>query len=371
MTRLLLLVLLLISIPGIAQNRVDRSRKGGPSMGETRRLAYSPHEILGHMFRKIEQQWFPPPYGNAGKVEFRARVDAKLPGDAGVRGLRGGDGVEFDIIVDGVATPNGQYRMEVEGDLGAVEMTKDHRRRFMSSPTFKSFSDSPIRNRSDNANLTNYRSYALKYLNAMKNRIMNSGQYRSVYTGTGIHQGREVHILRIYKPSYVKNKGKNPDRKKRPMPMNKLWTFWHDGGYELWVYRDSYLPAVVFYTNNDDNVYANFAIDYDRDNMPMRITYNNPSLKSEGNGDIVLNYDRDKMLSGFSLRFESERGVSLRMDATLAFGETPDKDAFRIIPPFGFKKLNRDHLELMVLTQISGGLLKLKKYGINFKNFKF
>lgn len=370
--RLLLIMVLLTSIPALAQKRVDRARQGGPQMGETRRLTYAPQEVLGHMFRKIEQQWFGPAYSRAGQVEFRARIDAKLPAAAGPRGMRGGGGVDFDVTVDGIATPNGHYRMEVEGDLGTVEMIKDNRRRFMSSPTFKSFSDSPIRNRSENANLTSYRSYALKYLNAMRERIMNSGQYRSVYVGTGAHQGREVHVLRVYRPSYTKKKVKNrAERKKRPMPLNKLWNFWHDGGYEIWVYRDNWMPAVVFYTNNDDNVYANFSIDYDRDNMPMRISYNNNSLKSEGNGDIVLNYDRDKMLRGFSLKFESERGVSLRMDATLAFGEAPEKEAFRIIPPFGFKKLNRDHLELMVLTQISGGLLKLKKYGINFKNFKF
>ena len=155
------------------------------------------------------------------------------------------------------------------------------------------------------------------------------------------------------------------------MPLNKMWTFWHDGGYEIWLYENNYLPAVVFYTNAQDNIAAHFSIDYDRDWLPLRLNFQNNTYGAEGRGDVVFDFDSQKLLKGLSLRFDGVKGVSLRLDASLLFGGEPGPESFRVIPPFGFRKLNRDHLKLMILTQISGGLLKLKKYGINIKNFKF
>jgi len=128
---------------------------------------------------------------------------------------------------------------------------------------------------------------------------------------------------------------------------------------------------VIFYTNVDDNIFSNMRFSYDNNLRPTRITYNNNAPDQEGDGDVIFTFDRDGMLSGLSLKFDGKRGISLRLDATLAFGVDAPADAFRAIPPFGYRKINRDHLKLMVLTQISGGLLKLKKHGVNLRNFKF
>ena len=371
MRSLLLWLLAIAAVPGaFTAEETRRSRDGGPVIGELRRLPeITPFDVLARMFMTIEERWFVPQYEAAQSVDLRLRVDANLPAgtvDRRLEGAGGGENLEFDVTIEGVAAPNGKRRLNVRGELGEMEMVNDLRRRIMISEAFKSFSDTPVRTRSANANLTNYRSYLLKNLNAMKRRIMDSGQYRSVYVGTGIHRGREVHVLRVYKPSLEKR-----PKKRQPIPLRKLWTFWQDGGYEIWVDRASELPVTVFYTNTTDNIYANLTIDYDSEMMPMRINFQNNSLKSEGNGDVIFHYDRDRMLRGLSLKFDGVRGVSLRLDATLAFGGEPDESLFRVLPPFGFQKINRDHLRLMVMTQISGSLLKLKKHGINFKNFKF
>ncbi len=365
------LLCLILAVPTLAGDLPtpdnDRARKGGPKMADTKRQPqHSSLELLGHMFNQIDEHWFVKDYEAAQHVEFRARIDANLPASSLDSRVKSGDNVAFDLTVDGVSAPNGQYRMDMTGDLGEVAMVKDLKRNFISSPTFKSFADTPIRSRSENANLTNYRSYFLRYMSRMRNQILKSGHYRHIYVGTGLHEGRNVHIVRVYRPNL-----KKPTRQKAPMPIKKMWTFWHQGGYEIWIDQKTKLPAVVFYTNRDDNVYANFTIDYDDDLLPKRISYTNNSLKSEGTGDFIFTYDQQKMLSGVSLRFDGDKGMSLRLDATLAFGGALGADAFRVIPPFGFKKINRDHLKLMILTQISGGLLKLKKHGVNFKNFKF
>ena len=354
---------------GFAQTDLQRARQGGPIIGDTRKLeGFSAYQLLSEMFMAMEEKWFVPAYEQGRSVDFNASISAELPAGAVNKRLqdKGEDSIDFDLQVSGLATPNGHYRMDVDGGLGEVEMIKDHRRRFMSSPSFKSFSDAPIRTRSENANLTNYRGYILRHVNSMKKKIMESGHYKAIYVGTGRHDGSDVHVIRVYKPNLRKR-----SKQKKPMKLNKLWTFWKDGGYEIWLDRGKRLPRVVFYTNSTDNVFANFELEYDDQDLPKRINFNNNSLKSEGSGDVVLSYTREKTLRGFNIRFDGPAGMSFRMDASLLFGKEPAPDAFRVIPPFGFRKINSDHLKLMVLTQISGGLLKLKKHGVNFKNFKF
>lgn len=351
-----------------AADNNDRARENGPVLGELSRLSgVSAHEALAEMFLAIQRTWLVQDYAKAGHVIFQARLNADLPMATLDRRLKSRESVDFDLDIEGTATPNGKYRIELRGSLGEVELIHDLKRTFVASQDFKSFSDTPVRARSRNANLTNYRSYLLRQIGALKAQILQSGSYQSVYVGSQTYQGRDVHVIRTYKPGgrkVVKNK-------KGPMALNKLWTFWHDGGYEIWIYQTTKLPAVVFYTNLDDDVYANFTIDYDRYWMPSRISFQNNSLGAEGSGDLVFQFDRDRVLTGISLKFLGENGVALHLDATLLFGGAPLEDAFRIIPPFGFRKLNRDHLKLMLLTQISGGLLKLKKHGFNIKNFKF
>ena len=364
---LTLLLILPVSVLLPAANETDRTRAGGPSLPEISRMpGVAPHELLGQMFSAMETLWHLELYVDAKQVDFRARLDADLPAAALDQRTKSAEPISFNLQLGGVATPNGRYKVKLEGDLGQVDIVEDLRRTFVSSQDFKSFSDTPRRARSKDANLDNYRSYFLRKLGELKHQILESGSYRSVYVGSGVHEGFPVHVLRVYKPS----RG-GATNKKAPMAINRMWTFWQDGGYEIWLYQTSKLPAVVFYTNVDDNIFANWRFDYDGAWMPNRISFQNNSTGAQGSGDVVFDFDGEHQLSGLSLKFNGDRGVSLRFDATLYFGSEPEKEAFRIIPPFGFKKINRDHLKLMLMTQISGGLLKLKRYGINFKNFKF
>lgn len=360
-----LILLLLSGGQGLAQGD---ARRGGPEIPNPRRMpGINPHELLAQMFTSMEKLWLPAAYEQAQAVTFRASVQADLP-SAGQFDARASDGgaLSFDIDMDGLAAPNGRYKLDMQGGIGDVTVIKDLRRHVVVSQDFRAFSDTPKRGRSRGANLTNYRSYALRHLATVRQQILDSGVYRSVYVGTGEHDGAKVHIVRVYKPT--------PKRRidhKRPIPLRKLWTFWHDGGYELWIYDSVKLPSVVFYTNVDENIFANFSIDYDRDWLPKRITFQNNSAGAEGNGDLLFTFDSNGLLSGISLKFIGSNGVDLSLTASLNFESGLREDAFRVQPPFGFRKLNRDHLKVMLMTQISGGLLKLKKHGLSLKNFKF
>lgn len=375
----LLWCLPLFSLALLAQNQIkvrkmpdpppERAHKGGPVIKANRELGVTPNDVLAGMFDTMQQKWFGRAYEKAKFLEYRADLTAKLPATVtrvrGAQPIVSGGTIDFDINVDGVALPNGQYRNQLTGNLGDVLITKDARRTLVSSDDFKSFSDTPNRSRGGNANLTNWRSYFLKHLNAMRAKVLDSGTYKLVYKGTGTYQGQLVDIVQVYKPD------KAPINHKQPITLKKLWTFWQDGGYEVWVYRDAKLPAAVFYTNSPDYIFANLVIDYDKDWRPKRISYNNNSIEQEGDGDLVVTFDRQGMISGFSLKYEGSRNISLHISATLAFRETGPVDAFRASPPIGFRKVNRDHLKLMILTQVSGGLLNLKKHGVNLRNFKF
>lgn len=347
----------------------EQAHKGGPAIKANRELGVTPNEVLAGMFGAMQQKWFGPVYEKAKFLEYRLDLSAQLPAKVtkvrGAAAVASGGTIDFDIDVDGVAQPNGQYRNLLKGNLGDVMISKDARRTLISSDDFKSFSDTPNRSRDANANLTNWRSYFLKNLNAMRAKVLDSGTYKLVYKGTGIHQGQVVDLVQVYKPD------KAPLNHKQPINLKKIWTFWQDGGYEVWVYRDSKLPAAVFYTNSPDYIYANLTIDYDKEWRPKRIAYNNNSVEQEGSGDLVVTFDRQGMISGFSLKYDGSRNISLRISATMAFRESGPLDAFRTSPPIGYRKVNRDHLKLMILTQVSGGLLDLKKHGVNLRNFKF
>jgi len=363
------MLLVLIAVPNVlAQEQEENlSRKNGPRLERMeRKPGLAPHALLTNMFDAIENLWLPEAYATATGVGFRVSIDADLPARALTRQAPSEETVDFEITLDGVAAPNGRYRMEMDGGLGRVTIVDDLRRKLVTSQGFKSFSDTPRRTRPTNANLTNYRSWFLRYLGKMRAAVLKSGTYRSVYAGSGTHMGQEVHVIRLYKPGKSR-----PSNSRQPVPLRKLWTFWHDGGYEIWLYQGSYLPAVIFYANDEDNVFANVSFDYSPESLPLRIDFVNNSVGAEGRGDIVFDFGSDRVLRGASLRFDSRKGISLRLDATLDFTQNPDREDFRIIPPFGFRKMNRNHLELMILTEISGGLLELKKHGVNFKNFKF
>lgn len=357
---------------------VGRAYKNGPSIDTKRQAGVTPHEVLISMFDAMEKQWIVPAYANAKSVEYRGEVRAELPEQVVKTQVRNraareaARAVEFDTRIEGVAAPNGHYRMEMLGDLGRVNITEDHRRTLVASDDFKSFSDTPKRSRSKDANLNSYQSYLMRHLGQLRANVLESGQWRTLYRGTGTYDGRDVDVIRIYKnrPLARNNEADKPNRRK-PIQMRKLWTFWQDGSYEIWVYKVSKLPAVIFYTNTDDRIFANMDFIYNRDWLPTRIDFRNNSVEADGRGDVIFTYDDQKMLSGISFNFDGEKGVSIRLDTTLRFLNLVERDAFRAIPPFGYRKINKDHLKIMIMTQVSGGLLKLRKHGINFRNFKF
>lgn len=347
-------------------NSGERTRDGGPQVEQLlRRKALTAHEVLGEMFTAIEKTWVLEAYEGYGYLQFNADLSGKLPGNASGKGAVGG--IDVDVEVEGKMTPSGKHALEIRGEFGALDLVNDLRRRLVTSRAFKAFSDRPVPARNANANLTNFRSYMLRYLGKIKSSMMGAGGFRSVYVGSGSHEGYDVDVVRVYRPP-----GKVVIDRRQPISLKRIWTFWQDGAYEIWVHRNTRLPAAVFYTNVEDQIYANFKFDYDRNWLPIRIVYNNNSVGSEGHGDLILDFGEDRLLRGMSLNFSGDNGLELAMDATMFFGAAPPSDdVFRIAPPFGFKKVNHDHLKVLILTQISGSLLKLKKHGVNLRNFKF
>ncbi len=276
----LCVILMILALPGGGDD-ANLTRRGGPDAGDlTRKNDVNPFHLLVDMFASMEKFWFPPAYEKAGQVDLRLRLDADLPISA-VSRRKTNETIDFKIELEGIATPNGRHNLKLSGGLGEVDLVDDKRRSMVASKSFKSFSDTPHRARAKGANLTNYRSYVLRHLGRMKSQMLDSGTYRQVYVGTGSYQNKSVHIVRVYKP-LKKRSGLNG---KRPVPLKKMWTFWHDGGYELWLYEGTNLPAVVFYTNNDDNIFANFNIDYDKNWLYRALGTVDPDNKE---GDLYL-----------------------------------------------------------------------------------
>jgi len=345
--------------PAPSQTQTGRAHLNGPQLHDLeRRSPLSAHEILHKMFVTMESKWLVAGYQQAGSVEIRGNLDVELPAGQNQRSA-----ARFSVEVDGIYNPNGTYIYKVQGDLGDLELVRNRKRQLTISHDFKSFSDTPQRARSSQANFLNFQTYLLSKMVPFKHRILESGYYRYAYGGSGNYQGRLVHVVRVFEPA-VKQRPKSG-----PIPIKKLWTFWHSGGYEIWIYEDTFMPAVVFYTNVADRIFANFSIDYDRQGFPYRLALNNNSAGFEGTGQIDMVFDEQGLIKGLRMQVDSNKGHALLFDGNLSFASEAGEP--RALPPFGYKKVNRDHLKLLITTQVAGGLLQLKKNGVNIKNFKF
>ncbi|MCB1044175.1 MAG: hypothetical protein KDC35_14630 [Acidobacteria bacterium] len=344
----------------------SRAHQNGPIVHEVSRLPdHNAFDIISKAFQAIGNQLIGDGYANKSLLEVHGLMDFDMPVQAIDQSAKSDAQVQFDVRLEGEITPNGMYRYQFQGGLGDIFMIRNQTIQATVSHEFKTYADQPLRTRNENANLQSFQSLILKKLGQVKSQILDSGHYRFVYGGTGYYAGRIVHVVRIFKPTY------NQAPKKGPIPIQKLWTFWYDGGYEVWIYADNYLPAALFYTNIDDNIYANINIDYDREHLPRRMEIHNNSVGFDGAGELVLDFDAQRVLKSLRLRFDSQKGHDLMMDFDLTFSQNADPQRFKVLPPFGYRKVNRDHLKLLLTTKIAGEILNLKQHGVNIKNFKF
>lgn len=324
----------------------------------------SPHQVLRQMVDAMEHRWVVAAYGQARSIFVTAAIDFDLPG-AGKNAKSAAPIRSVHLDLTGQAAPDGRYRYKIEGDFGDLEIARDHRRSLTVSHDYRAFSDQPMMARLPTANLASFRSYALKIWRDFKAPLFDSGIYRVAYGGSANFEGRLIHVIRVFKPP------KRTTHQQGPIPIQRMWTFWRDGAYEIWVFQDTLMPAAVFFTGVEDNVFANLRFSYDQEAMPVRIDIENNSPGFEGRGSIVFHFDRDQVLKEMRLDFSSDQGHDVRLDARVGFASIDPEDDLRLIPPFGYQKVNQEHLKLLVSTQLAGSLLNLKKNGINLRNFKF
>lgn len=312
----------------------------------------------------IEKTWLPSAYHSARAVDLDVRLDMDVQPP---KELGSAVPLEVEVDIKGIATPNGMYRLNVEGEVGNMDLIRDASRKMLIYHSGKGFSDQRMP-RHPRAGLTNYRSYALRYLNQLKDQVVTRGGFRYVYVGSGTSQGQAIDIIKISKPATKKKKGK---KKVHTVPLNRLWTFWQTGEYELWLFQDSYLPAAIFYANEEDHIYANITVAYHDSGLPAAFQLQNNSTGFEGSANIVLDYHEDRTLSRVAFKMRSSEGHDMTFEALLTFKEDVDPRQFQGIPPFDYQKLNPDHLKLLILTPIVGNLLQLQQQGLKLKNFKF
>ncbi|PIE89936.1 MAG: hypothetical protein CR997_08975 [Acidobacteria bacterium] len=345
--------------------KIARSKINGPVLNDSN---YQPHKsghaLLKECLEAVKKRWLPMEYQKSRAVELNMdmNLNVRPPRETGLT-----ERMELDISVEGVAMPNEQYKLKVNGKIGEIDLIKSRTRRMTVYHTGNSFSDQPLP-RNDNANINNYRSYALRHLGQMSDVLLNKGGYRIKYLGSGNYQGQLIDRIGLSKASSRKGKRKT---QKAPVPMNRIWTFWQTGQYEVWIYQGSKLPAAVFYANPDDHIYANFTIDYNQSFLPDLFVLQNNSTGFEGRTEIRLHYTRKGLLELVSFEFHTSDGHQMHFNARLRFLQEAEDGLISGIPPFGYQKINQDHLKLLLMTQTAGNLLNLKQHGLKLKNFKF
>lgn len=354
---MLLLVLILLQEPA----EIPQSHRNGPTLNDTAHYTeLAPYEIIQAMFGAMREIWIRPAYKEANQVKLRGNLEAQLPPRHPQAGQQE---MSFDTALEGDYRTDGSYLYDFRGSLGEGSLLRSPSRSMTISHTIRAFADQPQYARPSGARYNNFHSWLLGLLGPMEQQILESGVYRYAYGGSGNYEGRLVHLVRIYKPLKPGPAGRGP------MPLKRLWTFWHDGGYEVWIYADNYLPAAFFYTNGPDLIHAWITFHYNKPTLPHAISFQNNSTGFEGKGEFQLGYGAEGLIESVRFQFSGERGQRILLDCSLDFSK--EDEALKALPPFGYQKVNADHLRLLLTTQMTGSLLQLRKYGLNIKNFKF
>ena len=321
----------------------------------------SGHTLFTECLDAIKKKWLPMTYQSAKAVELDVdlKLNVKPPRETGLT-----DYMEFEVQLDGVALPNERYNLKVTGDVGNMELIRSQTRKLMIYHSGKGFADQTLP-RGKHSNIDSYRSYALRHLGVLSDQILKNGGYRLKYLGSGNYKGQLIDRISISK--IVKRKR----NRKGPIPMSHLWTFWQSGKYEVWIFQGSKFPAAVFYSNPEDHIYANFTIDYNEQLLPELFVLQNNSSGFEGHTEIRFDFDENRLLELVSFRFHTSEGHQMSFDARLNFLKEVEDGLISGIPPFGYQKMNQDHLKILVMAQMAGNLLNLRQHGLKLKNFKF
>lgn len=348
--------------PASQTSSISRSRLNGPAMNDpVFQSEKSGFAIFSECVKNIQQRWVPMAYQEARAVELDVHLKMKIQPPRGLSQL---GPQEFSVNLSGLALPNEQYHLKLKGELGEMDLVRSATKKMLVYHPGKSISDQ-IMPRGQNANLQSFRSYALRYLGLLQTQVLTQGGYRLKYVGSGNYQGQLIDRISIAKPA-VKRKNKE-----QPVPMNRLWTFWQEGQYELWIFQGSHLPAAIFYSNTDDNIYANITFSYNSRLLPSLIMLQNNSSGFEGGSEIQITYSPDNTLQRIAFYIHTSDGHDLSFDAQLAFSSLYEERRLIGIPPFGYQKMNPDHQKLLIIAQFAGNLLNLKQHGLKLKNFKF
>jgi hypothetical protein len=341
---------------------ISRAKLNGPALNDP---AYQKEKsgfaIFSQCLNTIQKKWIVQAYSQAHAADLDVSLNFTIVPPRGTAKM---DPMNFDVDLNGTALPNGLYHLNIQGELGDMELTRNVQRQLLVYQAGKAFSDQ-ILPRHENANLKSYRSYALRYLGRVGKQVMSGGGYRLKYVGSGNFKGQLIDRISISKPP------RRHRNKKQPVQMNRIWTFWQDGKYEVWVYQASHLPAAIFYSNPNDHIYANIEIQYKDGILPSAFFLQNNSSGFEGSSDIQLSYADNRTLQRIFFKMHSSEGHDVSFDAFLGFKSVVNTEDLRGLPPIGFRKMNPDHLKLLIMVQVAGNLLNLQKHGLHLKNFKF
>jgi len=346
---------------------IHRASQNGPVMsGHVFNEKKSGYALFLDCKKAVEKNWLPQVYQNAKAVDIDVDLDMNVKPP---RGLNYSENIEVRVNLEGMALPNGQYRFNVQGELGEMDLFRGPTKKMLIYHTGKGFSDQNLP-RGKNANIQSFRSYALRYLGQLQSQVLTKSGYRFIYAGSGNYQGQLIDRIKIAKAK-PRRKPKTQKKRKKTVPLNRLWTFWQSGEYELWVYQNTHLPATLFYANPEDHIYANMTFEYHSDLLPSSILLKNNSSSFKGRAKIQLEYDSDRTLNRVAFKMQTSEAHDMSFEAQLSFKSEFDPANLRGIPPFDYQKMNADHLKILMLTPIIGNLLNLQQQGLKLKNFKY
>jgi len=346
---------------------LNRARLNGPVFHDAIfQKEKSGHTLFLECMEAIRKHWIVDAYKGAQAAQIDMDMKLRIQPPRQIAHLNG-EPLQFQVDLSGIALPSGLYRFELLGELGHMDLIRSPSRKMTVLHSGQSFADQPLP-RSPNANLQNFYSFAMRYLGKLQTQVTGGAGYRLKYVGSGNMEGQLIDRISIAK---VRKRKANRPRKKQPVPMNKIWTFWQDGQYEIWLYQSTKLPAAVFYSNPEDHIYANIRFLSGADGLPNTLIFQNNSAGFQGHSEIELLFHPNHTVQQVTFSMRTTQGHDVSFQAEISYQDQFDPRFFQAIPPFGYQKMNPDHQKLLILAQVAGQLLNLQNHGLQLKNFKF
>ncbi len=326
-----------------------------------------PQLLLRKMFHAVEQNVFATGYRNQKQMAVSGNVSVTTPPSTVSRKLQMiNTNLSFSFGMDGIILPDGRCKLDFSGDMGDGTMAKTARREILYSTDFNAYS---VTNKSTTSHALNFYTYFIRKLNNIRSDFLTSGRWSFQLDSEVVYGAEKCYRITVATPF---KEGARRKARARVQNLDDLITFWKRGKITFTIRKKDFMPMRIEYENPEENIQSEITFAYaGKARRPIRLDVSGSAAGVAGSGQASISYAPSGEFSAVSLQFDNALGQSVSLDLNLDFSRTVDRSVLGFLPPMDAKRMAKQNLKLLMLTNIAGSLLRMQQAGINIKTIKF